>query len=322
MKYSMIQAINLALKYALTNDPDVVLIGQDIAKNGGVFRATQSLNEEFHDRVINSPISEVLMSGMAIGMAAAGLKPVVEFQFSGFMLSAVEQLMIHAGRMRSRTQSKITCPFVMRAPYGSGIGAPEHHSESPEALFAHIPGVRVIIPATAEKAYGLLLAAIAEPDPVVFLEPKRLYHKNPQIITIGEKFGLDKAYIEQTGDDLTIIAWGAMLDTVKSAVNNCQADCEIIDLCSIYPIDAETIINSVNKTGRVLIVQEAPRNLGVASEILAIISENCTPYLLAPPKRLTGYDIPTPYFKREHEFFPQSNQIIAAINQLLEYEHA
>lgn len=323
MKFSLVQAINLALKYALEHDHEVVLLGQDIAMNGGVFRATQDLAEEFgYDRVINTPISEVLMTGMATGMAVAGLKPIVEFQFSGFMLSAIEQLMIHASRMRSRTQSRITCPLVIRAPYGGGIGAPEHHSESPEAFFAHIPGIRVIIPADASKAHGLLLSAIYEPDPVVFLEPKRLYHREQQSIDIGQTIILDQAFIEQIGEDITIVAWGAMLAQVKIAVNNTDASCEVIDLCSIYPIDSCTIIESVNKTGRVIIVQEACKSMGIASEILAIIAENCTPYLLAPPMRLSGYDIPTPYFKNEHQYSPHANQIVSAINQLMEYEHA
>ena len=323
MKYSMLQAINSALRHAMNSEPNVILMGQDIAENGGVFRATDGLSQVFGKaRVINSPISEVLMSGMATGMAVAGLKPVIEFQFSGFMLSAVEQLMIHAGRMRSRTQGRLNCPLVFRAPYGAGIGAPEHHSESPEALFAHIPGIRVIIPSTPSRAHGLLLAAINDPDPVVFLEPKKLYHTNEMQVTIGHKQNLDQAIIDQEGSDLTIIAWGSMLPVVHSASENCSdISCEIIDLCSVYPLDQETLISSVKKTGRVLVVHEACRTLGLGAEILAIIAEHCTPYLLSPPQRITGYDMPTPYFKKEHNFLPKVSQISKAICQLMEYQH-
>lgn len=323
MQASLILGINSALLHALENDANIVLFGQDIAQNGGVFRATEGLMQKFPKQVFNSPISEVLMTGMGTGMAIAKLKPIIEFQFSGFMLSAIEQLLIHAGRMRSRTRSRLHCPMVIRAPYGSGIGAPEHHSESPEALFAHIPGIRVVIPATAQRAHGLLLAAIDEPDPVVILEPKKLYHRQSAAIQVGLKTKLDQAFIEKTGTDLSIITWGAMLPLVKEITEKLtNINCEVIDLCSISPIDHDTIINSVKKTGRALVVHEACQSFGVGAEILAIIAEHCTPYLIAPPKRLTGFDIPTPYFKNEHQYFPQAKQIINAIRKIMEYHYA
>lgn len=324
MNYSILSAIQAGQDFAMQQNPNVIIMGQDIGKNGGVFRATDGLWQKYGSkRVIDMPISEALMSGMATGMSIAGLRPIVEFQFSGFMLSAVEQLMIHAGRMRSRTQSKFTCPLVIRAPYGANIGAPEHHSESPEALFAHIPGIRVVVPSNPKNAHGLLLSAIDDPDPVVILEPKKLYHSVKSAIEIGYKVPLDRAFIEKYGNDVTIIGWGAMMPTIHKACNELpNISCEIIDACSIYPLDKETIFNSVKKTGRVIVVHEASKNLGVGAEILASIAEECTQFLVAPPIRIAGYDIPTPYFKHEHLYFPCKNDILVAMSQLMEYRYA
>lgn len=320
---SMLDAINMALMYAMSEDENIILLGQDIGKNGGVFRATKDLWQKFgSERVIDMPISEALMSGMATGMAIAGLKPVVEFQFSGFMLSAIEQLMTHSGRMRSRTKGRYTCPIVIRAPYGSGIGAPEHHSESPEAMFAHIPGVKVVIPASAAQAHGLLLSAIADPDPVVFLEPKKLYHSAIDEVINGKKMALDRSYLVEEGYDITIITWGAMLPIVQNAVRSCHdVSCEVINLTSIYPYDKKQICQSVQKTGRVIVVHESCQSFGVGAEIIATISEFCTGYLLAPPQRIAGYDIPTPYFKREASYMPNIQRISNTIYQLMEYNY-
>lgn len=323
-KLNMVQAINASLRHAMQQDNNIILMGQDIGKNGGVFRATDGLWAEFGGkRVIDMPISEALMSGMATGMAMAGLTPVVEFQFSGFMLSAVEQLMTHSGRVRSRTQGRLNCPMVIRAPYGSGIGAPEHHSESPEALFAHIPGIKVAVPASPQEAHGLLLSAIAEPDPVVILEPKKLYHANPEEVEIGRSIALDRSYIVEEGYDITLIGWGAMVPLLKEAADICHdISCEIINLSSIYPYDKKQICQSLRKTGKVIVVHEACLSFGVAAEIIATISEYCTSYLLAPPQRITGYDIPTPYFRREKQFRPSVKSICNTIYQLMEYQYA
>jgi 2-oxoisovalerate dehydrogenase E1 component beta subunit len=320
---TLVEAVNQALGYALANDPNVILFGEDIATNGGVFRATEGLHQRFPERVLDTPLAESMIAGTAIGMATQGLRPVAEFQFMGFMHPAIDQILNHAGRMRNRTRGRLTCPIVFRAPYGGGIRAPEHHSESYEALFAHMPGLRVVIPSSPQKAYGLLLAAINDPDPVVFLEPKRIYRSVKQTVPDnGEALPLDTAFISRAGDDITLISWGAMLsETLKAADTLAEQgiSAEVIDVASIKPLDTNTIINSVEKTGRCVIVHEAHRNVGVGAEISAQIMEYAFDALEAPVQRVTGYDTVMPYFKLEDHFLPNPTRIVSAVNQIMEY---
>src|SRR3989338_4630268 len=239
---TLVEAVNQALAYEMAHDHDVIVFGEDIAKNGGVFRATVGLLEKFgSDRVLDTPLAESMIAGMAIGMASQGLKPVAEFQFMGFIYSGLDQILSHAARMRNRTRGRIHCPIVYRAPYGGGIHAPEHHSESMEALFAHIPGIRVVIPSSPAKAYGLLLASIRNPDPVLFYEPKRIYRLIKQdVADDGKALPLDKCFIVKTGDDVTLISWGAMLKETMEAAEKLEQEgisAEIIDLATLSPID-------------------------------------------------------------------------------------
>ena len=322
-KNTLLQSVQCALYDAMTQNEDIVLLGQDIAKNGGVFRATDGLFDCFGSkRIINMPIAENLMAGMAIGLASQGVIPIVEYQFMGFMYPALDQVINHMSRMRHRTGGRITCPIVLRAPYGAGIGAPEHHSESTEALFAHIPGVRVVIPSTPKRAYDLLLAAIDNPDPVIFLEPTRLYHHVSKPDTCTSRYTLDTAYTDKSGTDITIVSWGASLHTVHESLptllqHNIEA--EVIDLASIKPIDKATIIQSVQKTGRCMIVHEAVKTGGVGAEISALLAEHAIGYLRAPIHRVTGYDTIVPYPKHEHLFLPNTKRILNSAKILMEY---
>lgn len=321
---NLIEAVNHALAFKLAENENVVLLGQDIGANGGVFRATDKLQQRFGaSRVIDMPLAENLIAGMTVGMATQGLLPVAEFQFMGFIYAAIDQIISHASRMRNRTRGRITCPAVFRAPYSGGIGAPEHHSESTEAIFAHIPGIRVVIPSTPERAYRLLLAAIDNPDPVVFLEPKRIYRAIKQDVSLdGVAMQLDKAIVVAPGSDVTIVTWGAMLLTVQDAAKQLATEgvsCEIIDLATIKPIDSATIISSVKKTARCVIVHEAAKTCGVGAEIAAILAEKALEYLQAPIKRVTGFDTIMPYFKLENDYIPQQSNIVKAVYSLLEY---
>ena len=254
-------------------------------------------------------------------MAAQGLKPIAEFQFSGFIYSAVDQILSHAARMRNRTRGRLTCPVVYRAPYGGGIHAPEHHSESMEALFAHIPGIRVVIPSSPLKAYGLLLAAIRNPDPVLFLEPKRIYRLIKQEVPDnGEALPLDKCFIVKEGDDVTLIAWGAMMkETIEAAeqLENEGVSVEVLDLATISPIDTNTILSSVEKTGRCVIVQEGPRTCSVAAEIAAQLCEYAFDSLKAPVQRVTGYDTIMPYAQLEKSYMPSVERILKAVHLIV-----
>jgi 2-oxoisovalerate dehydrogenase E1 component beta subunit len=321
---TMVKAINLALEKELEFDAKVILFGEDIGVNGGVFRTTEKLQQKFGSkRVLDTPLAESLIAGLALGMSSYGLKPVAEFQFMGFIYPAVEQIFCHISRMRYRTKGKTTCPLVLRAPYAGGINAPEHHSESTEAIFAHIPGIRVISPSNPQNAYSLLRSAIQHPDPVIFLEPKRIY--NNIIQTVDEKLlnmPIDKCQTIFHGTDLTVISWGAMLPTVIEAIQNIKENLKIsinlIDLVSIKPIDAQTIIDSVNITGRCLIIQEAAKSCGLAAEISAIVNETSWHSLLAPVTRLTGYDTIMPQAKLEKYYIPNKNQIYSAICELME----
>lgn len=322
---TLIEAITQALAYEMSHDEDVVVLGEDIGTNGGVFRATLGLLQKFGpERVMDTPLAESMIAGAAIGMASQGLKPVAEFQFVGFIYPALDQLFSHAARMRNRTRGRLTCPMVARAPYGGGIHAPEHHSESPEALFAHTPGLKVVIPSSPARAYGLLLAAIRDPDPVIYLEPSRIYRLVKQNVPDnGEALPLGKCFISRQGKDVTLVSWGASLhETNKSAELLAQQgiEAEVIDVATISPLDIDTILTSVNKTGRCVIVHEAPRNAGIGSEIAAQITEKALLSLLAPVQRVTGYDITMPYPKMEHLYLPTEERIMDAVYAALEYK--
>lgn len=320
---NLVEAVNLALAYELAHDPSVVLLGEDIGANGGVFRATVDLQARFGaQRVIDTPLAETAIAGAAIGMAAMGLRPVAEIQFTGFVYPAIDHVLNHASRLRHRTRGRLSCPLVIRAPCGAGIHAPEHHSESPEALFAHIPGLRVVIPSTPARAYGLLLAAIRDPDPVMFFEPSRLYRLFRQPVEDnGEALPLDTCFTLRDGADVTFVSWGAALQEVQAAADQLAQDgvtAEVIDVATLKPLDADTIVASVSKTGRCVIVHEAPRTAGFGAEIAALVAERCLYSLLAPVQRVTGYDIVVPLFRLESQYMPSVARIVDAARKTLE----
>ncbi len=321
---TLVEAINQALAYELAHDKEVVVLGEDVGANGGVFRATEGLLTRFGpERVLDTPLAEAMIAGMAIGMAAQGLKPVAEFQFDGFMYPGFNQIINHAARLRNRTRGRLTCPLVYRAPYGGGIHAPEHHSEGNEAFFAHIPGLRVVMPSSPARAYGLLLAAIREPDPVVFLEPKRIYRLVKQSVPDnGVALPLDKCFVLREGQDITLITWGAMTHETMNVAKNLDAQgisAEVIDVATLKPLDMDTILNSVEKTGRCVIIHEAPYSGGLGGEISAQIAEHSLLSLQAPIKRVTGYDVTMPYFQLEKSYIPNESRILAAVNSVMEF---
>jgi 2-oxoisovalerate dehydrogenase E1 component subunit beta len=320
---TMVEAVNLALATEMKTDPDVVILGEDIGINGGVFRATQGLQEQFgKQRVLDTPLSETLIAGMSIGMAAEGLKPVAEIQFMGFIYSALDQIISHASRLRNRTRGRLSCPMVLRAPFGGGIHAPEHHSESTEAIFAHIPGLRVVIPSSPIQAYGLLLAAIRDPDPVIFLEPKRVYRLVKQKVQDnGTALPLDTCFLLREGSDVTLISWGAMLhETITAAEQLAKEDinAEVIDVATIKPMDMNTILDSVAKTGRCVIIHEAAKTCGAGAEIAAQLAGQGLMSLFSPVERVTGYDTIMPLFNLEQDYMPSVERIIAAAKRTLE----
>ena len=321
---TLVEAVNTALAHEMQTDDRVVVVGEDIAINGGVFRATQGLLEKFGpERVRDTPIAETVIAGMAIGMAAEGLRPVAEIQFMGFIYSTIDQMLNHASRLRNRTRGRLTCPMVLRAPFGGGIKPPEHHSESTEAIFAHIPGLRVVIPCSPAQAYGLLLAAIRDPDPVIFLEPKRIYRAIKQEITDdGEALPLDVCFVLREGSDVTLVTWGAMThQTIAAAEQLAQEgySAEVIDVATLKPLDMPTILESVSKTGRCVIVHEAARSGGVGAEIAANLAEHGLLSLRGPVKRVTGYDTIIPLHRLEQAYLPEVPQITAAARKTLEY---
>ncbi len=321
---TLVEAVNLALMHEMERDPDMVILGQDIGINGGVFRATVGLLEKFgNERVLDTPLAENMIAGTAVGMATQGLHPVAEIQFMGFLPPTIDQLISHASRMRNRTRGRLSCPMVLRAPYGGGIHAPEHHSESTEAMLAHIPGIRVVIPSAPTRAYGLLLAAIRDPDPVVFLEPKRVYRLMKQAVEDnGEALPLDTCFVLRPGTDITLVSWGAMLHETQQAAEQLAhegIEAEVIDLATIKPIDMETILESVGRTGRCVIVQEAPRTCSVSAEIAARLAEEGLMYLFAPIRRVTGFDTVMPMFRLEGHYMPATARIMEAVRQTMEY---
>ncbi|MCC6887482.1 MAG: alpha-ketoacid dehydrogenase subunit beta [Hyphomicrobiales bacterium] len=321
---TLIEAINLALARALADDPEVVVLGEDVGVNGGVFRATVGLQQRFGaERVIDTPLAELLISGLCVGMAAQGLKPVGEIQFMGFIYPCIDQLVNHASRLRRRSQGRLGCPMVLRTPHGAGIRAPEHHSESTEAMLAHIPGLRVVMPSAPERAYGLLLAAIRDPDPVVFLEPTRIYRAaRGQVEDDGQALPLDVAFVLREGKDVTLIAWGATIKDALAAAEQLAdrgIQAEVIDLATLKPYDEDTLLASVAKTGRCVIVHEAARTGGFGAEIAACIAERALPYLLAPVARVTGYDTVVPLARLELHYMPSVDRITAAAGKLCEF---
>ncbi|MFW5823727.1 MAG: alpha-ketoacid dehydrogenase subunit beta [Marinobacter sp.] len=321
-RVTLVEAVNLALAREMARDETVVVLGEDIATNGGVFRATVGLKERFgYRRVMDTPLAENLIAGAAVGMATQGLRPVAEFQFMGFIYAGCEQIISHAARMRNRTRGRLQCPLVYRAPFGGGIHAPEHHSESTEALFAHIPGLRVIIPSSPQRAYGLLLAAIRNPDPVIFLEPKRIYRAVTQtVVDNGDALPLDTCFTLREGEDVTLISWGAsVMETLQAADRLAEqgVSAEVIDVATISPLDRETLLCSVAKTGRAVIVHEACRNGGVGAEVAASIAEGAFLDLQAPVVRVTGYDTIMPYYRNEQHYLPGVDDIVQAVEQVI-----
>lgn len=322
-KINMVQALNRTLHEIMEKDSTVLIMGEDVGINGGVFRVTDGLYQKFgRERAIDSPIAESAILGTAIGMAMAGLKPVVEMQFSGFSYLMMHQLEGNASRMRTRSRGQFTVPLVVRMPYGGGVRALEHHSESKEAYFAHTAGVKVVIPSTPANAGALLKAAINDPDPVVFMEPKRSYRSFRQLVPEdAPEMEIGRSQIIENGRDITVISWGAMMqDTLKAVARvkrETNARPEVIDLLTISPMDVQTISQSVIKTGRCVVVQEAQRSFGPASEIIALINDHALMYLEAPVNRVTMYDIPVPLFGREQMYLPSQDRIYRAIVKTL-----
>jgi pyruvate dehydrogenase E1 component beta subunit len=322
----MVEAVNLALSQEMERDESVCMLGEDIGVNGGVFRATKDLQKHHgEERVMDTPLAECGIVGVAVGMAMYGVRPVVEIQFSGFTMQAFDQIEQNMARLRNRTRGKYTVPMVLRTPYGGGIRAVEHHSESREAYWAHTPGVKVVIPSGPRNARALLAASIREDNPIIFYEPKAVYRAfreevpdEPELMEIG------KAEIVREGKDITLISYGAMMRPCKEAVSDLVddygIDVELIDLLTISPMDTETLATSVQKTGRCVIVNEGQRTCGVASEIIARLNEVAFEYLEAPIKRITGFDIPFPYFQVEEHFLPESEEIVLAIKETLDWQ--
>ncbi|MDH3419070.1 MAG: alpha-ketoacid dehydrogenase subunit beta [Gammaproteobacteria bacterium] len=321
---TLVEGVNLALARALQDDPTVVILGEDVGIDGGVFRATQSLIGRFDEsRVRDTPLSEALIGGLPIGLAAMGLRPVAEIQFMGFIYPVIDQLVNHASRMRTRTRGRLSCPLVIRAPYGGGVHAPEHHSESMEAMFTHIPGIRVVIPSSPAKAYGLLLAAIRDPDPVVFLEPKRIYRAvRETVVDDGRALALDHCFVTREGSDVTLIGWGAALSEVMDAAETLATDgveAEVIDVATLKLLDFETIAASVEKTGRCVIVHEAPVSGGFGAEIAARLAGAGLVNLLAPIERVAGWDTIMPLPRLEDRYMPSAGRVVAAARRVMEY---
>jgi 2-oxoisovalerate dehydrogenase E1 component beta subunit len=321
---TLVEAVTQAMAYEMRHDKEVVVLGEDVGKDGGVFRATLGLLAEFGpERVRDTPLAESMIAGLAVGMASQGLKPVAEFQFMGFIYPAFDQIVNHAARIRNRTRGRLTCPVVFRTPCGAGIHAPEHHSESTEALFAHIPGLRVVIPSSPARAYGLLLAAIRDPDPVIFLEPSRLYRWAKQAVPDdGIALPLDKCFTLRVGTDITLVTWGAMVKETLAAAQTLAEQgisAEVIDVATIKPLDIETILASVEKTGRCVIIHEAARTCGVGADISAQIAEQGLMFLHAPVQRVTGYDTIVPYARLEKFYIPNEKQILAAVTNVMEF---
>jgi pyruvate dehydrogenase E1 component beta subunit len=323
-KLTMVEAINLALRQEMERDASVLILGEDVGKNGGVFRVTQGLFDVFGaTRVVDTPLSESAIVGAAIGMAIYGLRPVAEIQFEGFVYASMEQLASHAGRIRTRSRGRYHCPLVVRVPYGGGIRAPEHHSDSNEAYFVHTPGIKVVVPSTPYEAKGLLIAAIRDPDPVVFMEPKKIYRSLREEVPEEEyliPLGQSRSVLE--GNDITLISWGAMLQPTLQAAALMEKNgigAEVLDLRTLSPLDTEAIVESVKKTHRVVLVQEAPASCGVGAEIIARINEKALIHLEAPVARVTGFDTVMPLPKLEKHYLPNAERVVEAADRVLNF---
>jgi pyruvate dehydrogenase E1 component beta subunit len=321
---NLVQALNLALRQEMEKDDRIVLLGEDIGRQGGVFRVTEGLLDRFGPmRVLDTPVSEAGIVGTSIGLALAGLRPVAEIQFSGFMFNALHQLGLLAARFRSRSRGTFQVPMVVRSPWGGGVRALELHNESEEAVYAQLPGLKVVIPSRPRRARALLVASIRDPDPVVFLEPKRVYRSIREEVPDEEEiFPIGEAEIIRSGRHLTLITYGSMLQDCLQAAEQAerlhQISVEVIDLLTVVPMDTATIVQSVQKTGRCVVVHEAPRSCGIGAEIIARINEQCLFHLQAPVARVTGYDVPYPFFAREQSYLPNVARILDAIRRTLE----
>jgi len=321
---TLVQAVRDGLEAEMRRDDDVIVLGEDVGKNGGVFRATEGLYETFgEDRVIDTPLAESAIVGTSIGMAAYGLRPVPEIQFMGFIYPAFDQIVSHAARIRSRSRGRFTCPMVVRAPYGGGIRAPEHHSESTEAFFVHEPGLKVVVPSTPADTKGLLASAIRDPDPVIFLEPKLIYRAfREEVPTDDHTVPLGEAAVRREGSDVSVYTWGAMTRPTMEAAETLAPegiDCEVIDLRTLSPLDRETIVASFEKTGRAAVVHEAPKTGGLGAELTAILQEEALLYQEAPVGRITGFDAPVPLYALEDHYLPSPTRIEEGIREVVAF---
>ena len=320
---TLAQALNHALDVALASDERVVLLGEDVGRAGGVFRITDGLRDKYgHGRVYDTPVAESGIAGAAFGLAVAGMRPVAEIQFMGFSYPAYDQVVNHISRIRNRSSHRFTAPLVIRIPYGGGIGAAEHHSESMEAIYTHVPGLKVVVPSTPRDAKGLLLAAVADPDPVIFLEPIRLYRAVKEDVS-DDPFTTEIGHVrvEREGDDVTLVSWGAMMKETRAAASQLESDgvsVEVIDVRTLSPLDRVGITSSVSKTGRAVVIHEAPLTGGLAGEIAASIQERCLYQLQAPVRRVTGWDTVFPLKRSEGHYLPSAQRIVDASRKVLE----
>jgi 2-oxoisovalerate dehydrogenase E1 component beta subunit len=319
---TLIEALTQAMAYEMRRDARVMVLGEDVGINGGVFRATSGLIQEFgRERILDTPLDETTIAGLSVGLAAQGMKPIAEAQFDGFMYPMVDHIICHAARLRHRTRGRMSCPLVLRVPWGGGIRAPEHHSEANEAIFTNVPGLRVVMPSSPQRAYGLLLAAIRDPDPVIFFEPKRIYRQyKEEVPDDGEALPLDVCFVLRDGSDVTLVTWGSQVKETLEAADALAKEgiqAEVIDLATIKPLDFDTIHESVKKTGRCVIVHEAPRTAGFGAEIAAQLAEKAMYDLLAPVERVTGYDTHIPLFRLEMKYLPSVEKIVAAAKRTL-----
>ncbi|MDP6642269.1 MAG: alpha-ketoacid dehydrogenase subunit beta [Candidatus Nanoarchaeia archaeon] len=320
MKANLVQAINMALSQEMEKDKSIVLLGEDVGIDGGVFRVTEGLFQKYKDRVFDTPLAESGIVGSSIGLALNGLKPIPEIQFEGFLMPALDQIISHASRIRNRSRGMFNVPLVVRSPFGGGIKALEHHSDSPETYFIHTPGLKVVIPSRPYDAKGLLISAIRDPDPVIFFEPKKIYRAFKEEVPEKEyTIPLGKANIIKQGEDLTIITYGSWVRETLKAIKDSKYNIEVIDLRTLKPLDTKAILNSVSRTGRCIIVHEAPKTLGLASEIIALINEKELLSLEAPIQRVTGYDIVVPLPKLEKYYMPNIDRIKKAIDKVMSF---
>ena len=319
---TLIEAITQALAYEMRHDDRVLVLGEDVGINGGVFRATAGLSQTFGtQRVLDTPLDETTIAGLTVGLASQGMRPVAEAQFDGFMYPMVDFIICHAARMRHRTRGRLSCPMVLRVPWGGGIRAPAHHSEANESIFTNVPGLRVVMPSSPARAYGLLLAAIRDPDPVIFFEPKRIYRQYKEVVADdGEALPLDVCYVLRDGSDLTLVTWGAQVKETLEAAEILAGEgisAEVIDVATLRPLDFATIAESVGKTGRCVIVHEAPKTAGFGAEIAARLAEESLYDLLAPVERVTGYDTHIPLFRLEMKYLPSVERIVVAARRAM-----